>query len=1301
MLLVLCLALTVGMLVACDPGSSDQGGQGGNGGENAGSAGLVFEDIGGSYSVTGYEGTGGEVVIPETHNGLPVTSIGDYAFEDCTSLTSVTIPDSVTSIGGRAFYGCKSLESITLPFVGATKEGTSYTHFGYIFGARNDSYNGNYVPASLKEVIITGGTSIGNRAFEDCTSLTSVTIPDSVTSIGDYAFLDCTSLTAITIPDSVTNIGDYAFRSCTSLTSITIPDSVTSIGGYAFADCTSLTSITIPDSVTSIREYAFWDCDSLTSVNIPDSVTSIWGYAFYNCDSLASVTIGNGLTSIGYGAFQGCGSLESMTIPFVGAEAGKTAEDSYQYPFGYIFGELSYTGGTAVTQEYCYSTSRTTSDTYYIPSSLRSVTVTGGNILYGAFYGCSMLTSVTIPDSVTSIGERAFYNCTSLTSIAIPDSVTSIGDYAFRNCTGLNSIHYTGDMVSWCGITGLGGIMSSGRMLYIDGSKVEGEVIIPDETVTIPSYAFAYQTGITSVTIPGSVTSIGQRAFSGCAAEIIWGGTPTITAIGGYAFAGYAGTSITIPDSVTSIGEWAFSNCAAEIIWGGTPTITEIGAYAFAYYDGTSITIPDSVTSIGSNAFQGCNSLEAVHIADIVKWVAIELGDSYANPLYYAGDLYLNGEHVTDLVIPDSVTSIGDYAFYGCDSFASVTIPNSVTSIGSYAFDGCTSLTSVTIGNGVTSIGNWAFDGCTSLISVTIPDSVTSIGRGAFSSCSSLESLTIPFVGATKGGTSYMYFGYIFGAWNDSYNDDYVPASLKEVIITGGTSIRDYAFEDCTSLTSITIPDGVTSIGRSAFSGCTSLTSITMPNSVTSIGSYAFEGCTSLTSITIPDSVTSINDNAFDGCANIMSATMPALAIDAIPQDSLKTVVITSGDSIGSSAFRGCRSLTSITIPDSVTSIGFEAFRNCASLTSISIPSSVRSIGYNAFYACDSLASITFKGSVASIGHNAFDGCDALEIVDIASIRGWAGIEFEDETANPLSNGSALYLSGELVLDLVFPVGVATIKQYAFYNCSSITSVTLTHGVRTIGNQAFYGCDKLVEVYNGSQLDIVVGYRYGYVGYYAMNITQSSTQSWFTDTDDGYRFIYDATNDSGYLVGYYGNETELTLPDSFTAYDGTVVSEYQINDSAFRGCRSLTSITIPDSVTSIVGSAFEDCTSLTSVTIPDSVTSIGGSAFRDCTSLTSVTIGNGVTSIGSAAFRGCTSLTSITIPDSMTSIRTNAFNGCTSLASVIFEEATGWYYKVNSIDTGGTSLSSSSLADPSTAAQWLTSKYNQFDWYRE
>ena len=270
--------------------------------------------------------------IPHTIKGVTVTSIGDQAFYNCTSLTSVTIPDSVTSIGDRAFRYCISLTSVTIP----------------------DSV-----------------TSIGEEAFYGCWDLTRLTIPGSVTSIDKDAFCFCSSLTSVTIPDSVTSIGDSAFYGCESLTSVTIPDSVTSIGSCAFYGCASLTSVTIPDSVTSIGGSAFYGCTSLTSVTIPDSVTSIGGSAFYNCKSLTSVTIPGSVTSIGW----------------------------------------------------------------------------------SAFYGCASLTSVTIPDSVTSIGGSAFYGCTSLTSVTIPDSVTSIGNYAFSCCGSLTDVYFTGTETAWNCIT--------------------------------------------------------------------------------------------------------------------------------------------------------------------------------------------------------------------------------------------------------------------------------------------------------------------------------------------------------------------------------------------------------------------------------------------------------------------------------------------------------------------------------------------------------------------------------------------------------------------------------------------------------------------------------------------------------------------------------------------------------------------------------------------------------------------------------------------------------------------------------
>ena len=341
-----------------------------------------------------------------------------------------------------------------------------------------------------------------------------------------------------------------------------------------------------------------------------------------------------------------------------------------------------------------------------IPSAYNDLPVTSiGN---SAFEGCSSLTSINIPDNVTSIGNYAFEGCSSLTSINIPDSVTSIGYAAFRNCSSL-----------------------------------------------------------TSITIPDSVTSIGNSAFNGCSSL----------------------ESVTIGNGVTFISNSAFYGCSSL----------------------ESVTMGNGVTSIGNYAFEGCSSIKSVYITDIAAWCNINFTTGTSNPLCYTANLYLNGELVTELIIPDGVTSISKHAFRNCSSLTSVTIPDSVTSIGDYAFYGCTSLTSIAIHDSVAYIGSYAFYGCSSLTSITIPDNVTSIGSYAFYGCSSLTSINIP---------------------------DNV------------TSIDFSAFNGCSSLESVTIGNGVTSIGNFAFNGCSSLTSITIPDSVTYIGQYAFLKCSSLTSVT-------------------------------------------------------------------------------------------------------------------------------------------------------------------------------------------------------------------------------------------------------------------------------------------------------------------------------------------------------------------------------------------------------------------------------------------------------------------
>ena len=542
----------------------------------------------GTVIITGYSGSDTELVIPAQIDGQPVTTIGNYAFSDCTGLTSVTIPEGVTEIGNYVFSGCTSLSEISIPESVISIGESAFSETAWLEARQKEDplvmVNGILIDGKCCEgdvvIIPEGVTSIGSAAFSGCTGLTSVTIPESVTSIGYAAFMGCTGLTSVTIPGSVSSIGVSAFSNCSSLTSVTIPESVTFIKGSAFSGCTGLTSVTIPESVTFIEASAFRDCTGLTSVTIPEGVTSIGYQAFGGCTSLSEISIPESVDSIGESAFSGTAWLEA-----------RRKEDPLVTVNGILIDGMCCEGDVVIPE----GVTRIMNDAF-IRSALTSVTIPGSVRSIGrfAFSDCSSLTSVTMQEGVTTLCDAAFARCSALTDIVFPDSLVYFGEDALYGTPWLEQQQEKPFVIA-------------GSYL-MDGRKSTGDIVIPDGIRTIGYYAFGECDGLTSVTIPESVTEIGARAFWDCTAL----------------------TDITIPDSVAMIGEGAFSYTpwledreaqadplvtAGNVVIGtkgceGDFTIPDgivgIAPFAFSECDGlTSVTIPDSVTKIGFFAFSG------------------------------------------------------------------------------------------------------------------------------------------------------------------------------------------------------------------------------------------------------------------------------------------------------------------------------------------------------------------------------------------------------------------------------------------------------------------------------------------------------------------------------------------------------------------------------------------------------------------------------------------------------------------------------------------------------------------------
>ena len=661
----------------------------------------------GTVTIKKYLGNDSNVIVPGVIDGKKVVDF--YCAFWHSKINTITIPDSINNIEDGAFYECLNITSVTV-----------------------SPQNANY---SSKDGVLFDKEQTTLLYYPVSNTNKSYVIPDSVTEIGKYAFEYCKSLTSVTIPDSVTNIGYSAFRGCSSLTSVTIPDSVTGIEEYAFEGCTALVSINIGNNVTSIDEYTFSYCSSLTSIEIPDGVTSIESSAFEGCKSLVSVEIPDSVKEIGWSAFRNCSLLTSIEIPDSVTEIGNMAfwETAWynNQPYG-----LVYAGKVA----YDYKGD--------MPENTKIVLKTGTKGIAGsAFYGCTALIGIEIPDSVTNIGDSAFSGCKSL-SIEIPDSVTSIGRGAFSNCTSLTSIEISDSVTNIYAST-------------FENCKSLTSVTISDSVTNIGYDAFKGCTSLTSIEIPDSVTEIGSGVFSACTSLTnidVSSKNANYSSIDGILFnkdktelimypEGRTDKTYKIPDSVTSIGESAFEDCELLASIEIPDSVTEIGEYAFlgtAWYDNQ----PDGLVYAGKVAYKYKGNMP-----ENTK-ITLKPGTKVIEK-----NAFEDCTSLTSVTIPDSVTNIGYSAFRGCSSLTSVTIPDSVTGIEEYAFNGCTALASVEIPDSVTSIGWGAFSNCTALASVKIPDSVTRIEYNAFYGCKSLKNVTVP-KSVTKIGERSL--GYIY-----------------------------------------------------------------------------------------------------------------------------------------------------------------------------------------------------------------------------------------------------------------------------------------------------------------------------------------------------------------------------------------------------------------------------------------------------------------------------------------------------------------------------------------------------------
>lgn len=773
--------------------------------------------------------------------------------------------------------------------------------------------------------------------------------------------------------------------------------------------------------------------------------------------------------------------------------------------------------------------------------------------------------------SVTSIHEYAFSNC-NITSVEIPRSVTQIGNYAFASCKKLTKV------LLHEGLTSIG----TGAF---NGCASLTSITFPEGLTSTGYYAFGYCTSLSSITLPSSVTQIQGSCFEGCSGlQAIVCKAATPPSISSYAFDGVS-KSITVYVPASSIYDYQSTER-----WSEFTNYQSLEDYAsISGTCGTNLTW--KLNGEGKLTIEGTGEM----------------------PDYSGEDEPWNEykESITSITISEGVTNIGSYAFFRYNNLISINFAEGVTSIGTNAFYECNNLVTITFPESLEKIDNHAFYGCSGLESINLPECTQLASIGAYA----LEGTK--WLNNTSDGI--LYVGNVLYIYKGT-----MPENTSIEVREGTKGISPYAFENCSTLISITLPESLTNIGGNAFTGCANLASIIIPEEVTVIGAGTFSGCSSLTSISLPEGVTSIGSSTFSGCTNLANISIPE-----------------GVTSIGNSAFSNCTTLTSINLPKSVTSIGTYAFSACNALTTINISedSQLISIGDDAF-ASSGLTSITIPGSVTSLGNWIFAWCNNLTSIEIAN-------------------------------------GLTEIGYYAFAQCYGLVSITIPESVTTIGEGALSGCTNLttVNIPENSQLTSI-----GYCAFSSSGLTSIAIPKSVTKIE-GYALrcnnltaitCYAETPPTIEEITFYGVDKSIPVYVPATSIEAYQSADYwkeftNIKSIPFTGvCGDNLTWRLTDSGELIIKGTgamynytsnesapwYEYKESITTASISEGVTNIGNYAFYQCKSLTSVTLPEGITSIGSFAFYQCNSLTAIVLPATVTKIDNYAFNYCKGLTSI-------------------------------------------------